>query len=161
MSDTAKTPKGHDSELNPKINLNYNFIKSTLYKKLKVNKVNFKLIYKAYRDGNSSKDCHSKCDNISNILIIIKIKENNIFWGFTTAILIITNSYKYDVYSFLFSLNKNKIYNIKSNHGCAIVGWNNGCVLFGASVLSHILDLCDNFLFIYNSCVYNVGMYID
>ena len=160
MSDNT-TPKGTDSELNPEVNEKYNFIKSALYDKLYVNKVIFKLIYKASRDGDSSGEFHSKWYNINNTLIIIKTKENNIFGGFTTALLNCTNNYKYDTYSFLFSLNKNKIYSIKSNFECAIGSWKGSCVSYGASGCLNNLFLGNRFLSRYDSYVYNGTMYFD
>ena len=47
----VESPKANESELNPKINEKFNFIKKILCGKLKVNEVNFNLIYKAPRDG--------------------------------------------------------------------------------------------------------------
>jgi len=45
------------------------------------------LIYQASVDSFSASSFHSKCDEISNTLIVIKSKKNNfIFGGFTTAL---------------------------------------------------------------------------
>jgi len=41
------------------------------------------LIYRASQDGFAAKDFHSKCDNQSNTLIIIKSTNGNIFGGYT------------------------------------------------------------------------------
>jgi len=42
------------------------------------------LIYRASRDGFRAIDFHSKCDNTSNTLTLIKTKKSYIFGGYTT-----------------------------------------------------------------------------
>ena len=157
-----ETPKANELELNPKINEKFDFIKKTLCEKLKVKEVNYKLIYKATRDGDSKEIFHSKCDNINNTLIIIKTNKNNIFGGFTTALWNVNNSYKYDTYSFLFSLNKNKIYSIKSTFQWAISCWDNICISFGVSAdCMYELYIADRFLSSNDNYVYNGLLYFN
>ena len=158
----TEPPKANESELNPKINEKFNFIKKVLCEKLKVNEVNFNLIYKATRDGDSKEIFHSKCDNINNTLVIIKTNKNNIFGGFTTALWNVSGGVKYDSYSFLFSLNKNKIFNIKSTFQWAISCLNNNCITFGmCSDNIYELYLANRFLSTYENYVYNGLLYFN
>jgi len=154
--------KGENYELNPEKNEKFNFINSTLCEKLKTQKLTFKLLYKATRDGDSEDEFHSKCDNINNALIIIKTKENNIIGGFTTALLNCINEYNYDDYAFLFSINNNKIYNLKSNQVYAVGSYKGSCLLFGVAngYLKELL-LSNKFLSNYKSYTYNGGTYFD
>ena len=155
-----ETRKGEIYELNPEKNEKFNFIISTLCEKLKAKKLIFKLLYKATRDGDSEDELHSKCDNINNTLVIIKTKESNIIGGFTTALLNCTNGYNYDDYSFLFSINNNKIYNLKSNRKYASGCWKGSCLLFGvANECLNELSLSNKFLSNYNSYTYNGEAY--
>ena len=73
------------------------------------NETKFTLIYQASKDGFGLKDFHSKCDNISNTLIIIQTTDSFILGGFTTVSWSLPNTttedtYHYDSHSFIFSL---------------------------------------------------------
>jgi len=154
--------KGENYELNPEKNEKFNFINSTLSEKLKAQKLTFKLLYKATRDGDSEDEFHSKCDNINNTLVIIKTKENNIIGGFTTALWNCINGYNYDDYAFLFSINNSKIYNIKSNQVHATASYKGSCLFFGiANDYLNELLLSNKFLSNYKSYTYNGGTYFD
>ena len=61
-------------------------------------------LYKASVDGFSSQEFHSKCDNHTNTLTIIKSTSSNIFGGYTGAAWSSSNDYATDQYSFIFSL---------------------------------------------------------
>jgi hypothetical protein len=67
----------------------------------------FTLIYQATKDGFGLKEFHSKCDNISNTLMIIQTIDSFVLGGFTTAIwseITQADTYHYDNNAFLFSL---------------------------------------------------------
>lgn len=49
----------------------------------KYNNIFFKLVYRATRDGDSSKDFHGKCDNIGPNITLVRTKDNHRFGGFT------------------------------------------------------------------------------
>ena len=49
---------------------------------LSLNKT-WKLLYRSSRDGVLSSDFHSKCDNVSGTLTVIKTQNSNIFGGYT------------------------------------------------------------------------------
>ena len=88
------------------------FIKQKIKNLFNVKKLIFKLIYSAKVNGDTSYKFHEFCDNISNTLILICTETNNIFGGFSSKT---WNSMelgrKKDSKSFLFSINKHKIYN--------------------------------------------------
>ncbi len=69
------------------------------------------LLYRGTRDGFDSGDFHSRCDNHSNTLTILKAKESKfIFGGFTTVSwesCPALGKYKSDPNAFIFSLTNN------------------------------------------------------
>ena len=88
-------------------------IKNRINKKIK----EIKKIYQATIDGDTSSDFHSKCDNIPNTLILFKTEGNRRFGGFTTIPWTSEENGKYldDKNAFLFSIDKQRIYPLKSN----------------------------------------------
>ena len=81
--------------------------------------INFKLLYRASKDGNSEKTFHNKCDNISGTLTIIKTTKGIRFGGYTEKTWNINNnSGKIDSkgIAFCFSLYLFKIYNHINNN---------------------------------------------
>ena len=93
---------------------NFEFIKNRigLFKKNK--KLIFHLLYSAKRDGDQTQNFHALCDNHKYTLVLIKTNLNIIFGGFARKY---WNSLelgrKRDLKSFLFSFNKQKIYDPK------------------------------------------------
>ena len=79
-------------------------------------KISLELIYRATRDGDTTKDFHRICDNKSPLIFIFKTLKEYIFGGYTT---VFTNNpeNKYlklkDEKAFVFSLNSKKKYNTK------------------------------------------------
>jgi hypothetical protein len=65
-----------------------------------------KLIYRASRDGFSVSSFHSKCDNYSNTVTIIKTTSNSVFGGFTSATWTSNGGYTFDSNAFIFSLRR-------------------------------------------------------
>ena len=65
-----------------------------------------KLIYRASRDGFRASSFHSKCDNFSNTVTIIKTTSNSVFGGFTSAKWTSSQGYTYDSNAFIFSLRR-------------------------------------------------------
>ena len=108
------------------------FIEKEIEKQLKKNIICYELLYKAKRDGDKSEIFHSKCDNKQNTLIIIKSNTNKIFGGFTTQ-LWNHSGYVNDPLAFVFSIDKQKIYNIIDNKNGenAIYGHNSYGPCFG------------------------------
>ena len=81
-------------------------IKQKLQKKIK----NYKLLFKASRDGYGVKDFHSQCDNYSNTVTFVKTNIGRRFGGFTDQKWDQSGSYKSGSYGFLFSLDLKEIY---------------------------------------------------
>jgi hypothetical protein len=81
-------------------------------------KTQFKLLYRASRDGFGVKDFHEKCNNILKTLTLIKVKDKpHIFGGYTEATWGGDLVYKKDPNAFIFSLvnNDNKPIKMKVN----------------------------------------------
>jgi len=95
-------------------NKNFEFIQKRIKLFNKNKKLNFQLLYSAKIDGEKALHFHELCDNHKNTLILIKTDSNNIFGGFARKY---WNSLelgrKRDLKSFLFSFDKQKIYNAK------------------------------------------------
>ena len=87
------------------------FIKQKIKNIFNVKKLTFKMIYSAKANGDTSIKFHEFCDNTNNTLVLVRTDTNNIFGGFTSKT---WNSMelgrKKDQRSFLFSINKQKIY---------------------------------------------------
>ena len=88
-------------------------IKSRLNKEVK----KLKKLYQATIDGDGAINFHSKCDNIPNTLVLIKSAGNRRFGGFTTQKWDSNGGWIVDPNSFVFSLDKQKIYSQRSNGG--------------------------------------------
>ena len=63
----------------------------------------FKLLYRATRDGFGASDFHAKCDNLPNTLTVIKTTKGFIFGGYTAVEWDNTSNFKSDE-AFIFSL---------------------------------------------------------
>ena len=92
-------------------------IENKMNKKIK----KIKKLYQATIDGGDPINFHSKCDNIENTLVFIKSEGLRRFGGFTPIPWTSNGDYKKDPSSksFVFSLDKQKIYSLKS--GCDAV----------------------------------------
>ena len=88
-------------------------IKNRINKKIK----EIKKIFQTTIDGDTPSDFHSKCDNISNTLILVKSAGNRRFGGFTTIPWSSEENGKglEDKNAFLFSIDKQRIYSLKGN----------------------------------------------
>ena len=79
-----------------------------------------KLIYRASRDGDSKNNFFEKCNEIQNIILLIKTHNNTRFGGYTKIGFKKQNqsskTYK-DNTAFVFSLDKKKIYPVKKDKG--------------------------------------------
>ena len=95
----------------------YDFILKTIENKCS-NIKDLKLIYRATRDGDSFDNFFNKCNEIENIILLIKSDNNSIFGGFTIVgfkkEVSGSKTYK-DNSAFVFSLDKQKIYPVKKD----------------------------------------------
>ena len=103
------------------------------------------LIYRASRDGDSSKSFHTYCDGKENTLIFIKERNGRRFGGFANKEWNSNGKWIYDSNAFLFSLDHYECYFYKNSNtnGKIIYGDESYGPLFGDG---YDLYLCDNCL---------------
>ena len=125
-------------------------IKNRINKKIK----EIKKIYQATIDGDTSSDFHSKCDNIPNTLILFKTEGNRRFGGFTTIPWTSEENGKYldDKNAFLFSIDKQRIYPLKSNEKGVYHHKNYGPCFRNESCWD---------IYIYDHCIENKSFYTN
>ena len=75
--------------------------------------ISFELIYNPTNKNETSENFHKICDGKENVLVLIKTTDNTRFGGFTSVGFNSNSGCTKDDKAFLFSLDKNKIYNIK------------------------------------------------
>ena len=95
---------------------------------------NYKLLYKGSRDGDGSGDFHSKCDEAEKTLVLIEDNYGNRFGGFTTQDWGGQYLQKKDDKAFIFSLDKNKIYDVIPDQNAIGCYPNFGPVFFGCQI---------------------------
>lgn len=102
---------------------------------------NIKLIYSAIQNGDKITDFHSKCDNKTNTLMIIKTKDNYIFGGYTkVGWKDVRGADIADDNAFCFSFNLHKIYNIKERKYAMHCQSNDCRPSFGSSAYVFLLN---------------------
>ena len=97
----------------------------------------WKLQYRATRDGFGAEDFHSKCDGFANTLTIIKSEHGNIFGGFTEEAWDSSSGCHADPKAFIFSLvnKENKPFKaISKNNVYAICCDSNNGPIFGYDI---------------------------
>ena len=80
----------------------------------------WKLMYRASRDGFSSKNFHSKCDNMESTLTVIKSESGNVFGGYTDKAWDSNGRGVTDPNAFIFSLinKENRPFKVICSDGC-------------------------------------------
>ena len=101
----------------------------------------YKLLYKGSRDGDSANDFHSRCDDAEKTLVIVEDNYGNRFGGFTTQDWGGQYLQKKDDDAFIFSVDKNKIYDVIPEQNAIGCYPNFGPVFFGCQI-----RIYDNFL---------------
>ena len=102
-------------------------------KKLK-KRVRFYMLYKASEVGDRAKTFHEKCDNYSMTLIIIETTKGLRFGGFTTKSWDGNSVHKIDINAFIFSIDRNKTYDIKGHEPAIGCYPKYGPVFFGSQI---------------------------
>ena len=87
-------------------------ISSRIQRTLNKKNIKYKIIFRSNIDGDCASTFHEKCDKIRNTLILIKASGNKRFGGFTTETWDGNDIKKKDEKSFIFSIDKMKIYDI-------------------------------------------------
>ena len=79
-------------------------MKNDLLQLCKLSDKQFKLLYRATRDGFGASSFHAKCDHLLGTLTVSKTTKGNIFGGFTSLAWDSTIGWKQDKDAFIFSL---------------------------------------------------------
>ena len=87
------------------------FIIKRLEQALNNKNLKFNLLYRATKDGDALSIFHSKCDYKTKVLVLYYTIEGVKFGGYTEIGFDSSGGYKNDLNSFLFSIDKKKIYN--------------------------------------------------
>ena len=87
-------------------------ISSRLQRLLNKKNIKYKIIFRSNIDGDSAQTFHQKCDKIKNTLVLIKASGNKRFGGFTSETWDGDDVNKKDDKSFIFSIDKMKVYDI-------------------------------------------------
>lgn len=101
----------------------------------------FNLLYKGSTDGDTAAEFHSKCDDAEKTLVIVEDNYGNRFGGFTTQDWGGQYMQKTDDDAFIFSIDKNKTYDIIPGQNAIGCYPNFGPVFFGCQI-----RIYDNFL---------------
>lgn len=101
----------------------------------------FNLLYKGSTDGDTAADFHSKCDDAEKTLVIVEDNYGNRFGGFTTQDWGGQYMQKTDDDAFIFSIDKNKAYDVIQGQNAIGCYPNFGPVFFGCQI-----RIYDNFL---------------
>ena len=96
--------------------------------------VKFSLVYKAFDIGDNAKDFHEACDKLDMSLVLIETDKDIRFGGFTTQSWAGNNQKKKDNNAFVFSLEKNKIFEIFPNEPAIGCYPKFGPVFFGCQI---------------------------
>ena len=122
----------------------------------KYNPISYELIYSSSSDGDKIKTFHNKCDGENYLLVLIKTTKGYIFGGFTSIGFDSSGFELNDDNAFLFSIDKQKIYDIvignaavycNSRFGpifCSKNGDNNYNICIGDNFLSNISTTSKN-----------------
>ena len=94
----------------------------------------YKLLYKGSRDGDGAAVFHSKCDEAEKTLVIVEDNYGNRFGGFTTQDWGGQYLQKKDDDAFLFSIDKNKVYEVIPDQNAIGCYPNFGPVFFGCQI---------------------------
>ena len=97
-------------------------------------KVRFYMIYKASELGDRAKTFHEKCDNYEMTLTIIETKDGLRFGGFTTELWNGNCVHKRDQKAFIFSLDKDKTYDIVGHDPAIGCYPKYGPIFFGSQI---------------------------
>lgn len=111
--------------------------------------IKFKKLYRATEDGDKASDFHRLCDDKGPTLTIGKTKKGYIFGGFTLEEWDSKENYSLDGNSFVFSLNKKKMFRFMGDIYSTSCNKNSGPT-FGAN---------DNAIAIHDNCLSNTENY--
>ena len=114
-------------------------------------KIKYKLLFRASQDGDSMETFHEKCDNKGPTLILIKSKKGKRFGGYNPLSWDSSYTYKNHPFTFLFSLDKKKKYNLIKGYEQYSTVAGNSYFAFGIGHDLYISDHCTNNLNSYSN----------
>ena len=114
-------------------------------------KIKYKLLFRASQDGDSMDTFHEKCDNKGPTLVIIKSKKGKRFGGYNPLSWDSSYTYKNHPFTFLFSLDKKKKYNLIKGYEQYSTVAGNSYFAFGIGHDLYISDHCTNNLNSYSN----------
>ena len=88
--------------------------------------IKFKLIYDASKDGQNYSNCHSKCNNVSNLLSLVETNNYRKFGLFRSIAIDGDGPWRSDSNAFFISLDKGKIYRMKNGN---YIGFDDSCFI--------------------------------
>ena len=94
----------------------------------------YKLLYKGTRDGDTAAEFHARCDEAEKTLLFVEDSMGNKFGGFTSQDWGGEYLQKKDDEAFIFSLNKNKVYDVIPDQNAIGCYPNFGPVFFGCQI---------------------------
>ncbi|XP_062522994.1 uncharacterized protein LOC134197664 [Corticium candelabrum] len=108
-------------------------------------KTNWRLIYKASRDGFRAADFHRWCDNKGETISVIRTAGGYLFGGYTDVPWSTSGTYKQSSQSFLFAFRSSALGNTPvkatiASSGNAVFHHSSYCCTFGAGHTIHIAD---------------------
>ena len=104
------------------------------------------LIYRCDKTNDNPKNFHEKCDGKENVLVFIETTKNVKFGGFTSIGFNSQSRDTIDNKSFIFSIDKRVIYNVKPNKNAIFCCPNYGPCFCGNSSYFNIYIYGDKFL---------------
>lgn len=118
---------------------------------LKIKKIKFNLIYRASIDGYGPSIYHNKCNGKINTITVIETTDGYKFGGYTETKIQETNKDFKDPNSFLFSLNKMKIYENRNKDNNIIRHSRRYGPYFIGGFIAFDENLFNNYNFVYDS----------
>ena len=118
---------------------------------LDINKITFNLVYRASRDGFGADNYHNKCDGKINTLCAIETTKGCKFGGYTETKIANNGENLKDPKSFLFSLNKMRIYENKNKENNVIRHYRGYGPYFVGGFITFDQHFHDNANYIYDN----------
>ena len=119
---------------------------NNIYEEQDLEFYNMDLIYSATEDGDACTIFHSLCDGVCPVIAFIKTKKGKRFGGYTTVPYQSSNTFKgkVDDKAFIFSIDKNKTYEVDKGKSAVCSYKNYGPVFYGYEYCN--IYLIGNFL---------------
>ena len=119
----------------------YDFIIQNILSQLSTSKkIKLQLIYKSSKDGMNADSFHKFCNGKGPTVSIIKTTKNIRFGGFLNIKWKSEGGDAYDIKSFLFSLNKMKVYKNNGNPACVFERYRGPYFAYSINIFNNFLE---------------------